>query len=157
MPLVEGVISRHGLLQQLLSDRGPCFLYKLLLGICEYIVVKKENTSAYHPQSEGLVERFNRTLNNMLAKSMAPETMEWDEQLPYVLFVYRAALQVSTSKSPFFLLYGRDPQLLFKAVLSPPVYRGNVELDYYKSTMVWEMGAVWDMAKDTIGKVQKRQ
>ena len=155
--LVEGVISRHGLPHQLLSDRGPCFLSKLLLGICECIGVKKVNTSAYHPQSDGLVERFNRTLTDMLVKSVAPGTMEWDERLPYVLFAYRAALQTSTGESPFFLLYGRDPQLPSEAVLSPPVHRSDIKLDDYKSTMVREMGTAWDLAKETIGKAQKRQ
>ena len=129
--------------------------YSASLGEC--IGVKKVNTSAYHPQSDGLVERFNRTLTDMLAKSLAPGTMEWDERLPYVLFAYRAALQTSTGESPFFLLYGREPQLPSEAVLSPPVHRSDIELDDYKSTMVREMGTAWDLAKETIGKAQKRQ
>lgn len=64
--------------------------------------VKKVNTSAYHPQSDGLVERFNRTLTDMLAKSTSPGGSEWDERLPYVLFSYRASLQMLTGRSPFF-------------------------------------------------------
>ena len=92
----------------------------------------------------------------MLAKSVAPGTMEWDERLPYVLFAYRAALQTSTGESPFFLLYGRDPQLPSKAVLSP-LHRSDIKLDDYKSTMVRERGTAWDLAKETIGKAQKRQ
>ena len=109
--LVEGIISRHGVPRQLLSDRGPAFLSKLLLAVCNCMGIKKVTTSAYHPQSDGLVERFNRTLTDMLAKSVAPGTREWDDRLPYVLFAYRAALQASTGESPFVLLYGRDPQL----------------------------------------------
>ena len=68
--LVERIISRHGVPHQLLSDRGPAFLSKLFLGMCSVLGVKKVNTTAYHPQTDGLVERFNRTLVDMLAKRL---------------------------------------------------------------------------------------
>ena len=89
--LVEELISRHGVPSELLSDRGPAFLSKLLFAVCECMGVKKVNTSAYHyhPQSHGLVERFNHTLTDMLAKSVTPGSSDWDEKLPYVLFSYR--------------------------------------------------------------------
>ena len=64
--LVERLISRHGVPRQLLSDRGPSFLSKLMLEICRVMGIDKANTSAYHPQTDGLVERFNRTLTDML-------------------------------------------------------------------------------------------
>ena len=106
--LVEEVISRHGVPRQLLSDRGASFLSRLMLEVCSVMGVKKINTSAYHPQTDGLVERYNRTLTNMLAKTVAPD-VEWDDRLPYVLFAYRVTQQASTGESPFFLLYGRLP------------------------------------------------
>ena len=53
--------------------------------------------------------KINRTLTDMLAKSVVPGTREWDNRLPYALFAYRAALQASTGESPIFLLYARDP------------------------------------------------
>ena len=46
---------------------------------------QKLNTTAYHPQTDGLVERFNRTLINMLSKVVGKHGRNWDEQLPYVL------------------------------------------------------------------------
>ena len=154
--LVEEVISRHGVPSQLLSDRGPSFLSRLLLGVCSVMGVKKVNTSAYHPQSDGLVERFNRTLTDMLAKTVKPG-VEWDARLPYVLFAYRATLQVSTSESPFFLLYGRDPQLPTELALSPPVQRDSVQLDDYKSRMVRAMSETWELARQSIKKAQGKQ
>ena len=154
--LVEEVISRHGVPSQLLSDRGPCFLSRLLLEVCSVMGTKKVNTSAYHPQSDGLVERFNRTLTDMLAKTVKPG-VEWDARLPYVLFAYRATLQVSTSESPFFLLYGRDPQLPTELALSPPVQRDSVQLDDYKSRMVRAMSETWELARQSIKKAQGKQ
>ena len=57
--LVEHVIARHGVLEQLLSDRGSNFLSDLVLNICKLLDIKKINTSGYHPQTDGLVEKTN--------------------------------------------------------------------------------------------------
>ena len=65
---VQEVVCRHGVPSQLLSDRGKAFLSQLMMEVCRVLGVKKVNTTAYHPQTDGLVERFNRTLINMLAK-----------------------------------------------------------------------------------------
>ena len=56
---VREVVFRHGVPAQLLSDRGKAFLSLLLSEVCEVLGVKKLNTTACHPQSDGLVERFN--------------------------------------------------------------------------------------------------
>ena len=114
--LVEGIVSQHGVPTNLLFDRGPSFLSKLVLGVCEMLGVEKVNTSAYHPQCDSLVERFNRTLT--LAKSVNPGVTEQDERLPHV--PYQSCMQSSTEESPFFLLYGRDPCLPTETVMSPP-------------------------------------
>lgn len=82
---------------------------------------KKVNTTANHPQTDSLVERFNRTLVGMLAKRVT-ETKEWDDLLPYVLFAYWSLMQVSTRESPFYLLYSCDSQLPTELVLNPPVH-----------------------------------
>ena len=109
--LVEHIISRHGVPSELLSDRGPAFLSNLLKEVYKLMGIKKTNTTAYYPQTDGLVERFNRTLTDMLAKTVEKSGKDWDLRLPYVLFAYRSSPQESTKESPFFLLYGRDPTL----------------------------------------------
>ena len=88
--------------QELLSDRGPNFLSNLVSEICQMLKIKKVNTSGYHPQMDGLVEKFNSTLTNMLAKS-AEKNSNWDLHLPFLLFAYRTTVQEET---PFYLLYG---------------------------------------------------
>ncbi len=118
--LVENIISRHGVPAELLSDRGPAFLSKLLQEVCKLMGIKKVNTTAYHPQTDGLVERFNRTLTDMLAKTVEKGGKDWDRRLPYVLFAYRSSPQESTKESPFFLLYGRDPKLPTQSTMVPP-------------------------------------
>ena len=154
--LFEKVISRHGVPNQLLSDSGTAFLLKLVLGVSECLGVKKLNTSAYHPQTYGLVERFNRTVTNMLAKFVSPGETEWDEHLPYILFAYCSAQQASTGESPFFLLYGHEPRLPSELVLHPSTdTRWIVQLDHYKSIMVREVGNVWKLSQAEVTRAQK--
>ena len=78
-------------------------------------------------------------------------------RLSYVLFAYRASLQLSTGESPFFLLYGRDPQLPSATVLSPLLEGKVLELDNYKSTQVWELSSAWTWAQEAVAKAQKQQ
>jgi hypothetical protein len=118
--LVREIISRHVVPSAILSDRGRAFLSGLLKEVPQLLVGFKEvNTSAYHPQTDGLVERFNWTLTAMLAKSVERGGKDWDQRLPFVLFAYRASQQQSTLESSFFLLYGRDPRLPTDPVMSP--------------------------------------
>ena len=107
--LVENIICRHGIPQELLSERGANFRSKLILEVCSLFGMKKINTSGYEPQTDGLVKKFNSTLQSMISKSIERNSTEWDKQLPLFLFAYRSVVQESTKESPFFLLHGRDP------------------------------------------------
>uniref|UniRef100_A0A1X7UTX2 Integrase catalytic domain-containing protein n=1 Tax=Amphimedon queenslandica TaxID=400682 RepID=A0A1X7UTX2_AMPQE len=64
-------------------------------------------TTPYYPQTDGLVERCNKTLKSMLRKAVTKEKKDWDKLIPYLLFAYREMPQASTGFSPFELLYGR--------------------------------------------------
>ena len=64
-------------------------------------------TRSYYPQTDGLVERFNKTLKAMLRKIAADDIKNWDKWLPFLLFAYREVPQASTGFAPFELLYGR--------------------------------------------------
>ena len=64
--LVDEIIPRHGAPRSLLSDRGKNFLSTLVAEVCKLFSIKKVNCSAYHPQTDGVVERFNSTLCTIL-------------------------------------------------------------------------------------------
>ncbi len=101
-------VSRHGAPEHLLSDRGANFQSALVEEVCKLVGTTKTNTSGYHPQCDGLVEKFNSTLINMLSKCVEKYGRDWDKHLPYLLFAYRVAVQDSTQ---FQLLYGREPRM----------------------------------------------
>ena len=69
--LVEKVVPLFGVPEALLSDRGTNLLSHLMKDVCEMLGIKKLNTTAYHPQCDGMVERFNRTLKTALRKHAA--------------------------------------------------------------------------------------
>ena len=154
---VENIISRHGVPRELLSDRGANFLSSLLQEVCIVMGVHKVNTTVYHPQGDGLVERFNRTLTEMLSKTVEKSGKDWDEKIPYVLFTYRTSAQESTQESPFFLLYGRDPNLPSPEILSTPVERAYVDLNSYREELVVDLSDAWDLARSNVKKAKKRQ
>ena len=100
--------SQVGVPKEILTDQGTNFMSKLLTELYRMLHVHPIRTSPYHPQTDGLVERFNRTLKAMLNKLVGDEGKNWDQLLPYLLFAYREVPQASTGFSPFELVYGRQ-------------------------------------------------
>ncbi len=154
---VEHVICRHGIPEVLLSDRGANFLSSLIQEVCSLLGVKKINTSGYHPQTDGLVEKFNSTLVSMIAKSCDVRDRDWDERLPYLLFAYRVSAQESTKECPFYLVYGRDARVPTETVLSYSRSPYAVDLDEYKEEMTSNFSLAWKLASENISKAQAAQ
>ena len=102
--LVTEVIARHGIMAQLLTDRGSNFTSLLFKSLCEKLGVKKIFTTAYHPQTDGQVERFNATLCKMLSHYVDDDQRNWDKQLILLLYAYRTAVHSSTRETTFTLL-----------------------------------------------------
>jgi hypothetical protein len=80
--------------------------------------IHRLSTSAYHPRTNGLTERFNHTLCTMLTHFTNLRQNDWDTYIPFVLLAYRSAPQKSTGISPFFALYGRNPRFPIDTLLS---------------------------------------
>ena len=104
------LFSRVGIADSLISDQGTNFMSRVLALLYKWLNVKRIRTSVYHPQTDGLVERFNQTLKKMLKKLVDVDGRDWDQLIPYVLFSIREVPQASTGFSPFELLYGRQPR-----------------------------------------------
>ena len=95
------LFSRVGIPKEILSDQGTNFMSQLLKELYNLLHVHPIRTSPYHPQTDGLVERFNKTLKSVLRKFVNKEGRDWDRWLPYVLFAYREVPQSTTGFSPF--------------------------------------------------------
>ena len=102
------VFARVGMPQEILTDQGSNFTSQLLAELYQLLHIHPIRTTPYHPQTDGLVERFNQTLKAMLRKVATKKGRDWDKLVPYILFAYREVPQASTGFSPFELLYGRN-------------------------------------------------
>ena len=107
---------------------------------------------AYHPQTNGLTERFNRTLTDMLAKRVERNGKDWDTHLPFVLFAYQASVQESVKESPFYLLYERDPWLLTKLEVHTMSHK-EIDVDNYKREVSTKLAEAWELAKSANRRV----
>ena len=117
--LVDQIFARHGTPRTLLSDRGANFLSTLVLEVCKIINTKKINTTAYHPVTNGLEEKYNLFLAQSSSMYVASNKKDWDSFINLVLFAYRVSPNTTTGDSPFYLLYGCEPRLPIDVNLTP--------------------------------------
>ncbi len=108
---VKMVVLRHGAPAHLTTDQGKCFLADLFQKIMASLETNHRTTTAYHPQSNGQVERINHTLADMLSMYVSSDHTNWDEILPYVTFAYNTSRQDTTGRTPFYLMHGREAVL----------------------------------------------
>ena len=106
---IINVILKYGSPLQILTDQGKNFLSNLMKDICSLLNIKQTRTTAYHPATDGNVERFNRTMGDMLATGLSKDINRWDEYLPFVIYIYNTSVHTSTNETPHYLLYGQDP------------------------------------------------
>ncbi|UYV69952.1 hypothetical protein LAZ67_7001313 [Cordylochernes scorpioides] len=115
--ILEEVILKHGAPREIITDRGRAFMSQMVKEVTSRCKISHLFTTAYHPQTNGLTERLNKTLGDMLSMYVDAEQRDWDSVLPYVIFAYNTAQQGSTRFSPFFLVHGREAETLLDVLL----------------------------------------
>ena len=93
------------------SDQGREFENKVMQELCIMCGSHKTKTTPYHPESDGLVERFIRTLLMMFAMFAGENPDDWDDLLPAVMMAYRSGVHESTGFSPYRLMLGEECML----------------------------------------------
>ena len=102
------IFSRLGLPKQILSDNGQQLVSKAMSEVIEMMGIERKLSTPYHAQSNGMVDRFNGTLKNMLQKLTVDKPNSWDKLIPAVLFAFREIPNTTTGYPPFTLMYGRQ-------------------------------------------------
>lgn len=110
--LLEEIVCRHGIPDAMLSDQGTGFCQDVMLEVAQWLGIKSKTASPYHPQCNGLTERFNRTFIGMLRTYPGRlADKNWDVRLPLLLFAYRCHYNRNSQRSPFFMLHGFYPMI----------------------------------------------
>ena len=126
----------------------------LVTEVCRLLNTKKVSATAYHPQTNGLVVRFNNTFDEAISAYVSTNQDDWDLYIPAILFAYRVLPSVSTGDSPFYLLYGRnarfpcDTSLLLAKQLSPSV-------EEHGSRIVKQIEFATSLARSNIARSQQ--
>ena len=116
--LYENFFVHYGFPARLHSDQGANIESKLIKSLCDFIGMKETGTTPYQPMGNGIVEKFNKTLLNMLGTLQDNQKADWKSHLPTL--IHNAATHDSTGFSPFYLMFGRHPRLAFDAFLGIP-------------------------------------
>jgi hypothetical protein len=155
--LVTGVFLPYGLPQILHSDQGREFQSELIRELCRLLQIRQTRTAPYRPQSDGLVERMNRTLLDMLAKLSGDHPEDWDNHLPYAVSAFNATAHASTGCSPNLLMFGREVTLPVDLVYGTlPVVPDLCPVEYVewvKNTMAKNYAKV----REHMGRAAERQ
>ncbi|UYV61692.1 K02A2.6-like [Cordylochernes scorpioides] len=109
--LMDNLICRFGVPLELHSDQGRNFEAGVFQELCRLLGIRKTRTTPLHPQSDGMVERFNKAMKEHLSKVVEQHKRDWDVRLPPFLMAYRAAIHETTGQTPAKIMFGRELRL----------------------------------------------
>ena len=117
--LCEQYITKYGIPEKILTDQGSNFMSKTFNDLCKLLKLKHLTTTAYHPQTNGALEKSHNTLKEYLRSFTDIDRNNWDEMCHYAIFVYNTTPHCSTNYTPHELVYGR-PALIPTAIRKEP-------------------------------------
>lgn len=100
-----------GLPEKIQSDQGKEFTADVCKALYNVLMIRKLQTSGYHPQANGQVERFNKTMADMLAKLCSDDQINWPDYVGTIVMEYNAMIHAVTGESPHFLMFGKEFRL----------------------------------------------
>ena len=148
----------HGIPKEIQSDRGTNFTSNLFTAVLTELGITQTLSTAYHPQSQGALERCHQTLKALLRKFCHEQEQDWDEALPYVLFAIRETPNESLGVSPFELLYGRKvrgPLKVIKDQLLNNTTNQLVTVTQYLDKLKDTLTKVRSFARDNLKQTQR--
>jgi hypothetical protein len=134
--LLDNTYRRYGLWDKMISDRGPQFASKVMAAIHKKLGIASALSTAYHPQTDGKLERYNQELEQYLRIFCNYRQDDWVDYLPHAEFSHNTRIHSATGKSPFELLHGYQPRFFpsFSSSSNVP----NVDERLETLQRVWE-------------------
>ncbi len=146
------ILTRWGVPDFVLSDRGTQFVSSVFREVCEKWRVTPKLTTAYHPQTN-MTERVNRTLKSMIASYVDDNHSKWDQFLPEMRFAINSAIQETTGVTPAELQLGRKLRGPMDKILHGP----NLTPDTTSYDIISHIQQLQSQVKESCRKAQHRQ
>ncbi|KAJ9513875.1 hypothetical protein QJQ45_020951 [Haematococcus lacustris] len=146
---IKHIFRLHGLPREVITDRGAHFHNLFWEGVCEQLQIKRCLSTAYHPQSDGQTERYNRVLEEMLRHYVGPTQNDWPDHLPCAEFAVNNSWQESIQNTPFFVNFGQSP--VTPVLLDLPAGRVPSAQAF---TKVWQVSVA--NARTSMARAQER-
>ena len=138
-------------------DQGRNFESALFQELCSILDIHKTRTTPYHPQSDGMEERFNRTLISILSINAANHQDQWDEILPKLMCAYRTSVHESTKRMPFSLIFGREARLPVDVMFGLPAPASSSCKTLYVSNLQQQLESSYRVVRENLGTSRERQ
>ena len=145
------IFNRYGFPEVIVSDRDPRFTSAFYTEWCRILRIRQNLSTAFHPETDGQSERFNRTLQQVLRCYCSVEQNTWTDVLPAVEFAINAAPNETTSVSPFMALFGFVPSSPFDLELKTHSFRSPLTQNFHA-----QQYAALQLAKKFYEKAQQR-
>ena len=134
------------------TDQGSNFESTLFKEVCKILGIQKTRTTPLHPQSDGMVELGNRTINSMIAAFASENQRNWDENIYLLMLAYRSAVHDSTRVTPNEMMFGRQVTLPVELVLGKPPNSEEIpdSAPDYVEMLQEKIGVIHDFARNKL-------
>lgn len=155
--LWDNIFCVYGFPRCIHSDQGANFESNLIAELLSVAGVEKSHTTPYHPMGNGGVERFNRTLGNMIRALPARAKHRWPQMLKSLTFAYNCTVHETTGHAPFQLMFGRTPRLPVDMLFDEVLQDSNVvDYDKYVQCLRRDLQEAIKAAQSSASKQLKR-
>ncbi|KAL1456072.1 hypothetical protein WDU94_000826 [Cyamophila willieti] len=119
MNFIIDICTLFGIPRTIQTDRGSHFTSQVVEQLLKGLNITHGLAPAYRPQAQGITERFNSTICDMLSHFVDTDGKKWDQYVNWVCHVYNSTKHASTNQSPFYLLHGYEPRSTIDLTLLP--------------------------------------
>ncbi|CAG2191492.1 unnamed protein product [Mytilus edulis] len=155
--LVHEFISRFGIPLELHSDQGRNFESKIFTEVCKLLEIHKTRSTSYRPCSNGIIERFNATLEGMIRSFVNKNANDWDLHIGILMAAYRSTVHPATGYSPNMLMLGREITLPHQIIFPFPNCNESMEVETYVSKMRSKLEEIYQLAREHLRSSAVRQ
>ncbi|XP_069981706.1 uncharacterized protein [Penaeus vannamei] len=148
--------KRVGLPTVVQSDQGSNFTSRLYEKVMKSLGIQQCRSTVYHPQSQGVVERFHYTLKTMIKAFCLETSSEWDEGIDLLLFSVRDSVQESLGYSPFQLIYGHEVRGPLKVLKECWLIEEDIPVAAYVNKFKHRLRTATSIANNHLGKAQAK-